>query len=240
MAAPHGTPRTPAQPATSAKPRARVPPSRSTCWWCRSHERGRDACSGISGPSPGRHFRDVMESKRPLRYDTWTSRRSTSPGASASARPRWRRASRGRPRDGPTPSRASPPPRRAPPRPRSGSASGFREPGPRRLRSRRRCRPRPRRTIRPGSGSAGRAASYDRPGVAGHGPLLKGGVRDRGRRGPDRDRARCLTDDEATELAGAAGGGGGERATLEVTSACGPICGPPSWPIGKADRSDFQ
>lgn len=31
-----------------------------------------------------------------------------------------------------------------------------------------------------------------------------------------------LTDDEATELAGAAGGGGGERATLEVTSACGP------------------
>jgi hypothetical protein len=49
-----------------------------------------------------------------------------------------------------------------------------------------------------------------------------------------------LTDDEATELAGAAGGGGGERATLEVTSACGPICGPPSWPIGKADRSGFQ
>jgi hypothetical protein len=28
-----------------------------------------------------------------------------------------------------------------------------------------------------------------------------------------------LTDDEATELAGAAGGGGGERATLEMTSA---------------------
>jgi hypothetical protein len=49
-----------------------------------------------------------------------------------------------------------------------------------------------------------------------------------------------LTDDEATELAGAAGDGGGERATLEVTSACGPICGPPSWPIGKADRSGFQ
>ncbi len=49
-----------------------------------------------------------------------------------------------------------------------------------------------------------------------------------------------LTDDEATELAGAAAGGGGERATLEVTSACGPICGPPSWPIGKADRSSFQ
>ncbi len=141
------------------------------------------------GPITRRHFRDVMESKRPLRYDTWTSRRSTSPGASASARPRWRRVSRGRPRDGPTPSRASPPPRRARPRPRSGSASGCREPGPRRLRSRRRCRPRPRPTIGPGSGSAGRAASYDRPGVAGHDPL-EGGVRDRGRRGPDRDRAR--------------------------------------------------
>jgi hypothetical protein len=49
-----------------------------------------------------------------------------------------------------------------------------------------------------------------------------------------------LTDDEATELAGAAGGRGGERATLKVTSACGPICGPPSWSIGKADRSGFQ